>query len=264
MTIKIDDYGLLGLTIHHAIDVVIKAARAVNDLVEMDFNGVKVTLAGDSDPGRIYRDWYRALEGKIAKDVGPYPAAALTAEELASDARINAENKARQEAREAEWRREAEEARKEHAAALAAAPAMDRDEGKWAKGVAAQKGSAYGLGTYQFAEDWARLMQARIAAAENLIEIGDIADECCTVADKAHGITGFMYGCAVGILAETWIYGDTLRRWHNAKYGRDDAKGTVNPAVMTLSSAPVTETGGEDPSGLRAKHEGAIDEVEAP
>lgn len=261
MTIKINDYRFLGMTIQHAIDEVIKEAGAANDLAEMDFNGVKVTLAGDSDAGRIYRDWSRAMEGKTAKAVGPYPAATLTAEELASDVRVEAENKARQKAREAEWRRECEEARKEHAAALAGAPAMERSEPRWAQGIAAQKGSAYGLETYQFAEDWARLMQVRIAAGENL---SDIADECCTVADKAHGITGFMYGCAVGILAETWVYGDTLRRWHNAKYGRADAKGAVNPAILTISRTSDGNPTGGDAEGGSVVDDSAVTEGDVP
>lgn len=238
MEIKVENHRFLGWHIDRAIDAAIADAKKAGCLLRFDFNCITVTVAGDSNATLIRRDWSRAMDGKTDGDVGPHPQHVLTADQIARDEQIDAENEARRAVNEAQYRLRAEEDRKEHAAALAAAPVMEREETKWTQGIEAQNGSAYGLATFQFAEDWARLMQARITAGENL---SDIADECCTVADKAHGITGFMYGCAVSILAETWIYGDTLRRWHNTKYGRGDAKGTINPAVLTIApSAPST------------------------
>lgn len=235
MTIQIDNFKFIGSTIDRAIERAIDMARAAAQLVAFDFNGTTVTVAGDSDAMLIYRDWGRSMDGKIAKAVGPYPAAVLTETERANDALIDAETLARREAQAERWREE--EALRTAAAdtALAAAPAMTRDEAKWQLGVDAQNGSAYGLCVFRFAEDWARLMQGRIEAGENL---ADVADACCFTADGKHGITGFMYGCAVSILAEAWVYGEPLRRWHNAKYGRDDATGTVNPAVLTIAAKP--------------------------
>ena len=48
------------------------------------------------------------------------------------------------------------------------------------------------------------------------------------------GITGFMYGCVVGILSQCWIHGEELRMWHNNKYGVK-GEGVVNPAILTLN-----------------------------
>lgn len=47
------------------------------------------------------------------------------------------------------------------------------------------------------------------------------------------GITGFMYGCAVNILAHVWEHGEELRRWHNGEYDYD-GDGVVNPAILTV------------------------------
>lgn len=47
------------------------------------------------------------------------------------------------------------------------------------------------------------------------------------------GITGFMYGMAVSILAQTWEYGELLRKWHNKEYNYE-GEGTVNPAIITV------------------------------
>lgn len=54
-------------------------------------------------------------------------------------------------------------------------------------------------------------------------------------------ITGFMYGCAVSILAKAWKHGDELRRWHNldTQIGTEGeaanaSGGTLNPALLTI------------------------------
>lgn len=61
--------------------------------MKFDFNGVMVSVYMDSDLEFIYRDWLRALHGKIDKTVGPYPNPVLTDREKANDALIKAENK---------------------------------------------------------------------------------------------------------------------------------------------------------------------------
>ena len=80
----------------------------------------------------------------------------------------------------------------------------------WEKTRAANTDS-YGGGVIAFAERWADLMEKKIAGGENL---ADIAKMTSHEAD-ADGITGFMYGCAVSILAQVWRHGEALRRWHN-------------------------------------------------
>lgn len=60
--------------------------------------GVRIAVAADSDADLILRDWWRATNGYIDKNVGPYPRAEMTPEELANDARIEDENEARRNA----------------------------------------------------------------------------------------------------------------------------------------------------------------------
>ena len=97
----------------------------------------------------------------------------------------------------------------------------------------------YGSAGYRFLEKWADLMEAEILAG---CSINDVAKKCSHEADT-DGITGFMYGCAVGVLSQCWEYGEELRQWHNldTQIGdegeRANAKGTVlNPALLNINS----------------------------
>ena len=100
----------------------------------------------------------------------------------------------------------------------------------WEKSVEANQ-DPYGKGTMDYAEGWAKLMQIEIAK-------GKTVRECADETQKGlgfFGITGFMYGCAVSILSQTWKYGEELRKWHNKQYGVDEnKKGVVNPAILTI------------------------------
>jgi hypothetical protein len=93
---------------------------------------------------------------------------------------------------------------------------------------------------------------------EKHLDRGETVEQCAQkVFDEVDnrpgfGITGFMYGCAVAILADVWEYGEELRRWHNLKTQigkegeRANEKGTVlNPAVLCL--------GGNDWDGTKGK-----------
>lgn len=94
----------------------------------------------------------------------------------------------------------------------------------------------YGRACFTYAERWADML-------ENLIESCD--DDVTTIFVKnvdrlsheadIEGITGFMYGCAVSILTQSWKYGEELRKWHNREYNYD-GDGVVNPAILTIRS----------------------------
>jgi len=88
----------------------------------------------------------------------------------------------------------------------------------------------YGSAVVRFAERWADMMEQDIEAGYKLWEI---AKQTSIDADT-EGITGFMYGCAVQILSDVWVYGEELRQWHNGRYGHS-GDGVVNPAVLTIS-----------------------------
>ena len=97
----------------------------------------------------------------------------------------------------------------------------------------ATNNDAYGTAIFGFAEAWADLMER--AMEKNGETVAECADRCSSTADT-EGITGFMYGCAVGFLSEVWEHGEALRIWHNRKYDpkSPDDGGVINPAIITI------------------------------
>lgn len=87
----------------------------------------------------------------------------------------------------------------------------------------------YGKGVVDFCERWAELMEKQITSGKKLTEVSDATEK---EAD-ADGITGFMYGCAIDVLSQTWVYGEDLKAWHNGKY-MYKGDGVVNPAILTV------------------------------
>jgi hypothetical protein len=97
----------------------------------------------------------------------------------------------------------------------------------------------YGGRVVSYGEDWANLMETRMAEGEKL---EDIAEATAREADT-DGITGFMYGCAVSALSQMWEHGEALRRWHNldTQIGNEGEKanesgGVLNPALLTIAT----------------------------
>jgi hypothetical protein len=106
----------------------------------------------------------------------------------------------------------------------------------WEKSLANNQ-DPYGLAAHTFAERWANLMEEKMSQGAKL---ADIAKETSHAADT-EGITGFMYGCAVGILSQVWDNGEELRRWHNldTQIGAEGEKanesgGVLNPAILNI------------------------------
>jgi hypothetical protein len=98
-------------------------------------------------------------------------------------------------------------------------------------------GDPYGAATMRYTERWADAMEAAIAAGESL---EDCAKRTSHEADT-EGITGFMYGCAVSMLAQLWVHGEALRRWHNldTQLGDEGERanetgGVLNPALLNI------------------------------
>jgi hypothetical protein len=112
-----------------------------------------------------------------------------------------------------------------------------RDEEGWKSYEDKNSKDFYSLGVVNFSKRWAELMEKRIEAGERL---EDFAKKTSREADT-EGITGFMYGCAVSVLSQFWIYGEELRCWHNldTQLGDEGEKanevGTVlNPALLAV------------------------------
>lgn len=122
-------------------------------------------------------------------------------------------------------------------------PAMtfkdDEAKALWEQGVEKNQ-DPYGEGVYRFASEWATRMEARVKETEGTLTIKDIAEACSREADD-EGITGFMYGCAISILAGCWVYGEDLRVWHNldTQIGDEgeranESGGVLNPALLSI------------------------------
>ena len=234
----LDTFG--GEDILQTIAMAIEEAKRTNDTVRFDFNGVNVIVAGDSNPDLIYRDCSRGMSGYLGDKptVGPYPWLVLSDAILASDAKIKAENASRAAEFQAKYNRQTRDRSLVLQGALGNAGSLElSDTESWAKGIA-NNTDGYGARVFRYAEEWGRLMQVRIASGETVAEC---AEELSRIADD-DGITGFMYGCAVGILAKCWKHGEELRRWHNkeTQIGTegDEANksgGVLNPAVLIVN-----------------------------
>lgn len=98
----------------------------------------------------------------------------------------------------------------------------------------------YGACVFRYAERWAEAMEAEMARG---VELEAIAERTSHEADT-EGVTGFMYGAAVSILAKVWEHGERLRRWHNlaTQIGTEGERanengGVLNPAILNVGPA---------------------------
>lgn len=104
------------------------------------------------------------------------------------------------------------------------------DEALWNDLVQTNSTDAYSKCCVDYAEGWAKLMQVEIATGKTVVEC---ANSVTSYLDFM-GITGYMYGAAVSMLAKCWKHGEELRKWHNKEYNHE-GDGVVNPAILTLS-----------------------------
>ena len=222
-------------SITHAIAEMIEKAKEFG-AVEFEFNGVTVQVEKDSNPALIYRDWERGmLRPSGTFIVRPHPPIKLSEEDAAEDVRLRAEIDERGAKRRAEYEAE-NAAKKEHLKKNASSVLALKDEAKW-KSFVEGNTDGYGAACVNFAEQWGRLMQSKI---ESGAKIQGIAKESSFEADTV-GLTGFMYGAAVSMLSQCWVYGEELRRWHNldSQIGNEGEKanetgGTLNPALLRI------------------------------
>lgn len=115
-------------------------------------------------------------------------------------------------------------------------------EANWRKSYDANR-DPYGDAVLRFASEWATRAEQHIPKGLTLgdvVDFGEMLKETSSAADD-EGITGFMYGAAVSVLAGVWVHGETLRRWHNLKtqIGREGEEankrgGTLNPALLNI------------------------------
>ena len=109
----------------------------------------------------------------------------------------------------------------------------------WAECVRKNSQDPYSYECVRYAAAWAHTIEARLDGKT----VAEVAKQAASDAD-GNGITGFMYGAAVAMLAGFWAYGDDLRRWHNSdtQIGNEgdranESGGVLNPALLSTASS---------------------------
>lgn len=206
-----------GDSITHTAEEMVKLANFTGQPVTAMFNDIPLDTAPGGDPDGIVRSYTEEMERQRQE----YEASPEYAK------------------RQQEMKERDEQKARDLTAALASAPATPtmRDEEGWQKSVEANKDGGYSEAVMIFADQWARIMEAKVAAGA---KIEECADEACGVANNV-GLTGFQYGCAVSILSQCWTHGEALRVWHNLKtqIGTEGEKanesgGVLNPALLSV------------------------------
>lgn len=195
--------------------------------VEFEFNGVNCLVNSSTNLNWLYRDYSNSWTMGW-KEVGPN-----CPEKYSSSvqAEFEAKTKAKEEKnaiQRAEWQAKDKADREACELAIKGVELEFKDVEAWQKSRAVNN-DGYGGAAMDYAEAWAKKMQILIADGQTVAEIADYAQEGLGFL----GITGFQFGCAVGILTQAWKHGEELRVWLNGKYGHM-GEGVVNPAVMNI------------------------------
>lgn len=192
--------------------------------IQFDFNGVTLLVTKENaDKDKIYAEWNAGMEANAEKYRLEREAYMKTPEYRAERAKqlkiatrrqqVEKEVLAIDESTELEFK-------------------DDEAKANWEKWVEVNSKDGYSFGVVKYARRWAKYMQHLMKKHNKTLP--EIADNASHASDT-EGITGFMYGCAVGMLSQCWKYGEELRRWHNKEWGHEDTDGVVNPAVLTIN-----------------------------
>lgn len=97
----------------------------------------------------------------------------------------------------------------------------------------------YGGEIIAYAKRWAESMEVRMESGATLEECAESTSHEADI----NGISGFMYGAAICVLASCWEHGESLRRWANStvQLGNEgdeaNEKGTIlNPALLRMEN----------------------------
>lgn len=199
-------------------------------IVEFDFNGIVCLVDSGTDPGLLYRDYMNAsIMGWHT--IGPDCPAEYTPDVQAE----LVQRKATQEAIWAQQKTEGEardKADRELFATKTAGIDIEFVDQTGYLDWKAGNTDSYGACIFEYAESWAKLMQLAMAQGQPLVECaGPTSHDLGFL-----GITGYMYGAAVGVLFRHWKHGEAIREWHNGKYSHT-CEGVVNPAVLTIAQS---------------------------
>jgi len=172
--------------------------------VSFDFNGVTVVIASYTNTDNLMRDYDNAFLMEWG-EIGPRPVAEYSQElkEKIQSAR-RAQDKRNEEQR-AQY--EAERQAKESAirAKVSGVRMEFSDEALWEKGRA-NNTDPYGNAVYEYAELWAKLMQAELSNGNPIT----IVSEPTSFEADVFGITGYQQSAAKSIIRHCWLYGDNI------------------------------------------------------
>ncbi len=191
--------------------------------IKFEFNGVTLVVTKENaDKDKIYEEWNAGMEANAEKHRLEREAYMKTPEYRAERAK----------ALKVDARRQTVEQEVIHIDETTEMEFKDDEAAKlWQQFVEVNSKDGYSKGVVTYARRWAKYMQHLMKKHnKSVIEIADNASH----ASDIEGITGFMYGCAVNVLAQCWKYGEELRKWHNKDYGYE-GDGVVNPAVLTVN-----------------------------
>ena len=202
---------MCGENINDTAKQMVKLAKKSNDRVKATFNGIGLVTGPDGRPEDITK-FYRKECERRSKAYHNSPEGKAVAKRTKEANKI------------AEVKKEG------------ILPFGVMNPTVWKETVEKNK-DGYGSCVARYAARWANMMETEMAKGKKLKEV---ADKMSHKAD-VEGITGFMYGCAVSILAKVWKYGEELRRWHNkdTQIGTEGDKanengGVLNPALFCV------------------------------
>ena len=207
--------ALPGDEIFSTVKEMSRLARENNETVTGEFNDQQLLVRPDDDPDDVVEIYWAECKRRR--------------EEYEKSPEGIAASKAQVEYQEED----------DAAAAEGILPFSIKDKEGWQKCVEINTDPCGSCGV-RYAARWANYMEKELSSGAKLV---DIADKCSSAAD-IEGITGFMYGCAVSLLAAVWEYGEELRRWHNlATQIKDEGEkanksgGVLNPAILSIGGA---------------------------
>lgn len=200
-----------------------------NNTVEFDFNGVLCLVNSNTDLNHLFRDF------KTSWIMGWKQIGADCDVEYSPELKIQIEEKERlreerNNIQQEEYRKKEAKEKAAFAEKVSGLQMEFKNKDAWDRGLSVNT-DPYGGCVYEYAEGWAKLMQREILNGKKVHECA----EKTSFELSFLGITGFMYGAAVSVLSECWLYGEQLRKWHNKEYNHE-GDGVVNPAILTISA----------------------------
>ena len=180
--------------------------------VEFEFNGILCIVNEGTNREHLLRDYNNAhlMEwetiGPECYEEYPIDVANLIVEKTAEQDRKEAERQAEYHAKQAKRLADYE--------AETFGIVMEYSDKALFDEWHSRNQDGYGNAVFVYAQQWAKLMQARMNSG---FGVKDVAKQASYDADTV-GLSGTQYGFAVALLQDTWVYGNELAKWNKLPY----------------------------------------------